>query len=179
MRKEVKDLVRQKNIWNEVIERANAEGSRKEFWAFVSRRSKGKKNNIANEGGISVTSTQGEISQSHYERWRLRANVSKSAVMVFSKASTSGEWKWGVYIMLPKVSNYAYLGVNFASNGGWDSHVKDVCVNGRKKLNQLHSILSNRILICVHIDCCYCLLFDLALSMVVQFGIVIRIRLVL
>ena len=28
--------------------------------------------------------------------------------------------------MLPKNSNYAYLGVNFASNGAWDSHVKDV-----------------------------------------------------
>ena len=25
-------------------------------------------------------------------RWRLRANVSKSVVMVFSKASVSGEW---------------------------------------------------------------------------------------
>ena len=63
--------------------------------------------------------------------------------MVFSKAPTSGEWKWGEH-MLPRVSNYAYLGVNFASNGAWDSHVKDVCVNGRKKLNQLHSVLSNR-----------------------------------
>ena len=45
--------------------------------------------------------------------------------------------------MLPKVSNYSYLGVNFASNGAWDSHVKYVCVNASKKLNQLHSILSN------------------------------------
>ena len=54
--------------------------------------------------------------------------------------------------MLPKVSNYSYLGVNFASNGAWNSHVKDVCVNGRKKLNQLHSVLG--ILICVHVDSC-------------------------
>ena len=46
--------------------------------------------------------------------------------------------------MLPRVSNYAYLGVNFASNGALDNHVKDVCVNGRKKLNQLHSVLHNR-----------------------------------
>ena len=45
---------------------------------------------------------------------------------------------------LHRVLNYAYLAVNFASNGTWDSHVKDVCVNGRKKLNQLHSVLSNR-----------------------------------
>ena len=46
--------------------------------------------------------------------------------------------------MLPKVSNYAYLGVNFASNGAWDGHVKGVYVYGRKKLNQLHGVLSNR-----------------------------------
>ena len=46
--------------------------------------------------------------------------------------------------MLPRVSNYAHLGVNFASNGALDNHVKDVCVNGRKKLNQLHSVLHNR-----------------------------------
>ena len=67
LRREVKDLVRQKkiSIWNEVIERANAdfEGSRKEFWAFVSRRSKGKKNiaSLNNGGGISVTSTPGKV----------------------------------------------------------------------------------------------------------------------
>ena len=36
--------------------------------------------------------------------------------MVFSRATVNGEWKWGECIMLPKVSNYAYLGVNFASN---------------------------------------------------------------
>ena len=28
-------------------------------------------------------------------RWKLRANVSKSAIMVWSKASAIGEWKWG------------------------------------------------------------------------------------
>ena len=50
--------------------------------------------------------------------------------------------EWAAYTT--KVSDYAYLGVNFASNGAWDSHVKDACVNGKKKLNQLHSVLSNR-----------------------------------
>ena len=55
-----------------------------------------------------------------------------------------------------------------------------MCVKGKKKLNQLHSVLSNR-----DINLCACrlllltLLFDLVLSMVVQCGIVIRIRLVL
>ena len=52
-------------------------------------------------------------------KWRLRANVSKNAVIVFSKASVSGEWKWGEHL-LPRVSNYAYLGVNLASNAAWD-----------------------------------------------------------
>ena len=73
-----------------------------------------------------------------------------------SKASPSGEWKWGEH-MLPRVSKYAYLGVNFASNRAWDSHVKDVCVNGRKKLNQLHSVLFNR-----DINLCVCRLLLLS-----------------
>ena len=37
-----------------------------------------------------------------------------------------------------------YLGIDFASNGAWDVHVKKVLDNGRKKVNQLHSIISNR-----------------------------------
>ena len=45
--------------------------------------------------------------------------MSKSAVMVFSKNSVEGGWKWGEH-KLPKVSNYGYLGIDFASNGAWD-----------------------------------------------------------
>ena len=59
-----------------------------------------------------------------YSRWRLRANVSKSAVMVFSKASASGEWN-GVSICCLRFR------ISGSSNGAWDSHVKDVCVNRR------------------------------------------------
>ena len=77
------------------------------------------------------------------------------------------------------VSNYADLEVNFASNGAGGSHVNDVCVNGRKKVNQFHSVLSNR-----DINLCACRL--LLLSVVrpsIEYGsavgIVIRIRLVL
>ena len=44
--KEVKEAVREKRlgIWNEVVEKVNVvfERSRKEFWAFVGRRTKGK-----------------------------------------------------------------------------------------------------------------------------------------
>ena len=52
-------------------------------------------------------------------KWRLKANVSKSAMMVFSKNSVESVWKWGEH-KLPKVSNYTYLGIDFASNGAWD-----------------------------------------------------------
>ena len=75
MCREVKDLVREKKlaVWNEVVERVNVdfEGSKKEFWAFVGRKTKGKKWNIAslrNEAGVSVTSKKGklEVFQKHY-----------------------------------------------------------------------------------------------------------------
>ena len=65
-------------------------------------------------------------------RWRLKANVGKSAVMVFSKDRVEGRWKWGEH-ELPKVSSYCYLGIDFASNGAWDVHIKKVVSNGRKK----------------------------------------------
>ena len=46
LRKEVKQLVTEKklNIWNELVEKANTDfdENRKEFWAFVGRKSKGK-----------------------------------------------------------------------------------------------------------------------------------------
>ena len=40
------------------------DGSRKEFWAFVGRRTKGKKKNITSlksDAGVSVTSTRGKL----------------------------------------------------------------------------------------------------------------------
>ncbi len=50
LRKEVKDLIRKKkiDIWNEIVENVNTdyEESRKEFWAFVGRRTKSKKKAI-------------------------------------------------------------------------------------------------------------------------------------
>ena len=41
-------------------------------------------------------------------------------------------------------TKYSYLGIDFASNGAWDVHLKKVLENGRKKVNQLHSVISNR-----------------------------------
>ena len=76
LRKEVKEAVREKklSIWIEVFEKVNPdfEGSRKEFWAFVGRRTKGKYKNITSlksKAGVSVSSTQGklEVLRRHYE----------------------------------------------------------------------------------------------------------------
>ena len=64
----MKELVRQKKltVWKEVVEKANVDfqGSRKEFWAFVGRRTKTKNRCIASlKGveGVSVTSTKGRL----------------------------------------------------------------------------------------------------------------------
>ena len=76
LRKEVKQLVIEKklNIWNELVEKVNTDfdENRKEFWAFVGRKSKGKKKNIAslkNDIGLSLTSIRGklEVQQRHYQ----------------------------------------------------------------------------------------------------------------
>ena len=71
--------------------------------------------------------------------------MSKSAVMVFSKDTVNGCWKWGEY-SLPIVSSYSYLGIDFSRNGAWDMHIRkllDIHV-GRKRVNQLHKVISNR-----------------------------------
>ena len=84
-----------------------------------------------------------DVVYSYCSKWRLRANVIKSAVMVFSKDAINGCWKWGEH-SLPKVSSYSYLGIDFSSNGAWDMHIKKLLDNGRKKVNQLHKVISNR-----------------------------------
>ena len=68
LQKEVKQLVREKKlqIWNEVVDKANSgyEDNKKEFWAFVGRRTKGKKKGIVtlrNNAGVSVTGTKGKL----------------------------------------------------------------------------------------------------------------------
>ena len=60
-----------------------------------------------------------------------------------SKSKVPGSWTWGEHT-IPQASSYCYLGIDFSFDGGWDTHVKRVISNGRKKVNQLHSILSNR-----------------------------------
>ena len=40
--------------------------------------------------------------------------------------------------------SYSYLGIDFSSNGAWDMHRKKLLDDGRKKVNQLHKVISNR-----------------------------------
>ena len=68
LRKEVKQLVLEKklNISNEVVEKANNdfEGNKKEFWAFVCRRTKGRKGGttlLRSGTGVSVSSKKKEV----------------------------------------------------------------------------------------------------------------------
>ena len=59
----------------EVVEKANTDfdGSRKEFWAFVGRKTRGKmKKNIPSlksEAGVSVTSTRGKLDKGTISNW--------------------------------------------------------------------------------------------------------------
>ena len=53
-----------------------------------------------------------DVVYSYCSKWRLRANLSKSAVMVFSKDAENECWKWGEYSR-PIVSSYSYLGIDF------------------------------------------------------------------
>ena len=75
-----------------------------------------------------------DVVHSYCRKWRLKANVSKSAVMTFGKGSVEGSWKWGEQD-LPRVSNYKYLGIDFAESGAWDVHIKKVVASGKKKVN--------------------------------------------
>ena len=63
--------------------------------------------------------------------------------MVFARNLEEGEWMWGEH-RLPRVCSYRYLGIDFACNGARDAHVKKVIDSGRTKLNQMHSVISNR-----------------------------------
>ena len=72
LRKEVKQLVTEKKLQNEVVDKANSdyEGNKKEFWAFVGRRTKGKKKGIVALRNSAGASTKGklEVLKTHYRQ---------------------------------------------------------------------------------------------------------------
>ena len=53
-----------------------------------------------------------DVVHSYCWKWRLKANVSNSAIMTFRKGSVASSWKWGEQD-LPRVSKYTYLGIDF------------------------------------------------------------------
>ena len=84
------------------------------------------------------------VVQGFCNKWRLKSSINKSAVVVFSKEVNTVHVHGSGEIDIPEVVSYCYLGIEFTKNGSWDSHVQKVINNGKKKLNQLHSFLSNR-----------------------------------
>ena len=71
-----------------------------------------------------------DVVHSYCRKWRLKANVSNSAVIAFGKGSVEGSWKWGEHD-LPRVSKYTYLGIDFPDSGTWDMHMKKVVTSKR------------------------------------------------
>ena len=70
-----------------------------------------------------------DVVHAYCRKWRLKANVGKSAVMVFSRESVDGTWEWGEHL-LPKVSQYTYFGIDFTSSGKWDVHIRRFWIMG-------------------------------------------------
>jgi hypothetical protein len=76
-------------------------------------------------------------------KWRLRANVGKSAVMMFgalSDAPPQHAFDLGG-VALPIVSQYRYLGVQLASDGKWDKHIAQVVISGKKRVGRVYKLL--------------------------------------
>ena len=42
------------------------------------------------------------------------------------------------------MSSYSYLGIGFSRNGAWDMHIRKLLDKGRKRVNLLHKVISNR-----------------------------------
>ena len=102
LRKEVKQLVIEKklNIWNELVEKVNTDfdENRKEFWAFVGRKTKGKKKNIASlksDTGMSYNDTLNEIVQG-----RLRGNKKTYAFFLDIQKAYDTVWHDGLWYKL-------------------------------------------------------------------------------
>ena len=80
------------------------------------------------------------------DKWRLCANVKKSAVMVCNgdrKEPVEVEWKWGVED-LAVVDQYTYLGVEIANDCSWNTHMSKVAEKGKARAGKMHPILADR-----------------------------------
>ena len=66
--------------------------------------------------GVSDSMENLDVVHNYCNRWRLKAIVSKSAVMVFTRNQEEGEWMWGEH-RLPRVCSYRYLGIRVMEHG--------------------------------------------------------------
>ena len=72
--------------------------------------------------------------------------MSKSALVVFAREVVEGGGGGG-----NKFSQDYRSIVDFTSNGAWDTHVKRVLQNGRKKISQVHCDLTARRLLLISV----------------------------
>ncbi|CAB1101352.1 unnamed protein product [Ectocarpus sp. CCAP 1310/34] len=80
------------------------------------------------------------------DKWRLSANVQKSAVMVCNENKeepVEHRWKWGIE-EIAVVDQYTYLGVEIAKDCSWNAHMSKVAEKGKSRAGKLHPILANR-----------------------------------
>ena len=86
------------------------------------------------------------IVQEFCNKWRLKSNIQRVQLWYFLKRllKVHVHGSGGGDKEIPRVVSYCYLGIEFANDGSWDSHVQKEINNGKKKLNRLHRFLSNR-----------------------------------
>lgn len=87
-----------------------------------------------------------QVAFAYCRRWRLAANVSKSAVVVFGPGEVPNyTWRWGE-TALPVRDRYTYLGVTLHRSCTWSAHVEGVLAKGRKALFTHLPLLRNPLL---------------------------------
>jgi hypothetical protein len=94
-----------------------------------------------------------DIVSSHLTKWRLKANIPKSAVLVVEPTPSRNTRRtrqpqqpnilWGGELV-PIKDSYKYLGVMLHNSLKWDQHIKYVCDKALKSAKALYPILANR-----------------------------------
>ncbi|CAB1110562.1 unnamed protein product [Ectocarpus sp. CCAP 1310/34] len=80
------------------------------------------------------------------DKWRLSANVKKSAVMMCNEdreEPVEQRWKWG-FEEIEVVDQYTHLGVEIAKDCSWNAHMCKMAEKGKERAGKLHPILANR-----------------------------------
>ena len=78
-----------------------------------------------------------DIAYNFCKKWRLAANVGKSAIVVYGSDSQSPvpiqQWKWGEAV-IPVLDYYKYLGILLHSSCKWNVHIQSVIVKAKHAL---------------------------------------------